>query len=61
LLIFISSVTENNITLAVLGKQEENKNAEIQKENHGLGSTVLTGHLPNEWSPIGNLKFHMDE
>jgi hypothetical protein len=35
---------------SALGKQEESKNAEILEENHGGESTVLTGHLPGEWS-----------
>jgi hypothetical protein len=37
-------------TLAALGKQEESKNVEILEENHGRERTVLTGHLPGEWS-----------
>jgi hypothetical protein len=45
----MSSVTENKITLAALGKQEENKNVEIQEENRGWGEALFWGIL-DKWS-----------
>jgi hypothetical protein len=47
----MSSVTEYNILL-LSSVSKRKQNVEILRENHGRESTVLTGHLPGEWSAI---------
>jgi hypothetical protein len=48
----VSSVTEYNIHSLPSVSKRKAKNVEILEENTGRESTVLTGHLPGEWSEI---------
>jgi len=51
----VSSVTEYNIHSLPSVSKRKAKNVEILEENTGRESTVLTGHLPGEWSATRKL------